>query len=185
MDWRPGKRRAATGWAPGEAPQRCFQPGRGQQKATAGKQSGQRCPRAQQLLPSLLLYHPFPPVQASPLRLRPLPDGRGPRGHLPEGARLPWVHAPSGAGGGGAPAHRPGHARCCAARGRAGARGAVIRGAGRRPQLRRAVPAPPPSPAPRPHHGAGVGGRGPTEPLPGGLCGEPEQVPAEAGDLGR
>lgn len=42
-----------------------------------------------------------------------------------------------------------------------------------------------PLPVPQPHHGAGVGGRGLAEPLPGGLCGEPQQVPAEAGDLGR
>lgn len=42
-----------------------------------------------------------------------------------------------------------------------------------------------PLPAPQPHDGAGVGGRGPAKPLLGGLCGEPEQVPAEAGDLGR
>lgn len=79
---------------------------------------------------------------------------------------------------------QPNHARCCAAPGRVGARGSVIRSAGRRPQLRRSVPAPP-SPVPGSHHGAGVGGRGPAEPLAGGLCGEPEQVPAEAGDLGR
>ena len=100
-----------------------------------------------------------------------------------QAASLRRVHAPHGPGGG-APAHWPGHARCGAARGRASARGAVILRAGRRPQLHQAVPAPP-SPAPRPHHGAGVGGRGPAEPLPGGLCGEPEQVPAEAGHLGR
>lgn len=48
--------------------------------------------------------------------------------------------------GGGAPAHRPGHARGA---GRDAAGGAVIRRADHRPQLRPAIPAPPPAaPAP-------------------------------------
>lgn len=33
-------------------------------------------------------------------------------------------------------------------------------------------------------HGAGVGGGGSAEPLPGRLCGEPEQIPAQAGYMG-
>jgi len=93
----------------------------------------------------------------------------------------------SSSGGGGAVARlRTAQSRAVQRGAGAGRRpgGAVIRSAGRRPQLRRSVPAPP-SPVPGSHHGSGVGGRGPAEPLPGGLCGEPEQVPAEAGDLGR
>lgn len=84
--------------------------------------------------------------------------------------------------GGGAPAHRPGHARGAA---RGGTPPEGLSFAARITALSCARPFRLLPPLPQPHHGAGVGGRGPAEPLPGGLCGEPEQVPAEAGHLGR
>ena len=81
------------------------------------------------------------PKAASLSLLRPPSGGRG-RGcreaaSLLQGSRILRVQAAAAAA-------RMRTTRVTrAARGRAGARGAVVRGAGRRPQLRRAVPAPP------------------------------------------
>jgi hypothetical protein len=61
----------------------------------------------------------------------------------------------------------------------------VVRGAGLGAQLLGCSGSSPFSPSPGSRQNAGVGGSGPADPVPGGVCGEPEQVPAEDGHLGR